>query len=178
VYVDRRLVRSACMGLMLMVCGVVDAQQSAAKYGEGAGLERAQRQAANPMRLIIEASRIKRREGVGTSDAGDASVQHRVAARGAAPESVTRDGTPLRETSLPSATAEGGEGVRVIVTLPAELPAVAMPVALPLDGISSLGAVLAPFVLPSMPELAAPLRAPKVAPSALRFIPIGEPLRS
>jgi hypothetical protein len=87
---------------------------AASKSGtDSAGLERAQRLAANPLKMILEAGRIDRRSAA------------EVAAPGASPASPTlRSGsTPPAPSAGPATDAE--PAITVIVQLPADLPRVA-----------------------------------------------------
>lgn len=164
--VDRRVLRSSCAGLMLVLYGAAGAQSTASGSAEVTGLERAQRQAASPMRLILEASRVKRRDAANAGDAGEGTVQPRSASRSASSGPPALDAMPTRAAPAPSgtstSTSNGGVGVHAIVVLPTDLPTVAASDAAALQAVAPLVAGPSARAVLVLPELAAP--APRATP--------------
>jgi hypothetical protein len=98
--------------------GAVSAQSagpSAVLSGTDAGaLERAQRLAASPLRMILQAGRVERRPAVDGAPAGDGGSNARpAAARAAAAPGATAGARPEAPTE---------SGITVVLQLPADVP--------------------------------------------------------
>lgn len=143
---------------LLVAAGSAGAQQ-AAKPAEGSGLERAQRQASNPLRLILEAARIKRRESAELADAGEGAAARRLAARAATVEAQPHDeaaGTSNAAGTAPLGGTDADDRIRVVPALPADLPAVPA-----LEAAAFAEPPLAAASVPALPAVAQPVVQPR-----------------
>lgn len=172
----RRVAQAVCLAAVLASTGMVGAQQPAKPpAGEGSAMERAQRLANNPLRLILEAARIRRNGNAEGADGADGGSVRRVAARtGGGADGVTRDDAPARAAGpapAPGAAegADGADDIRVIATMPAELPAAAAPAA---AGLTALGTVTSPAnsTLSPLPVASRPSDPPDYKPRVLSMV--------
>jgi hypothetical protein len=171
------------MGLGMPLAAQTNAPAPAAKTAaEVSAMERAQRAAANPMRVILEAAKIKRRSDADGPEPADANAVRRTAQRPAAV--ATAETAPVAAVVAAPAAATAPAPAAVAPPPPAPPPApppsiAALPVALPavqrVDAVSAVGTVRAP-ALTSLPALdARPL--PDAKPKLVKMVPPEVPER-
>jgi Meckel syndrome type 1 protein len=168
---------ASAASLLLMASGPVSAQQTAPKPDTAeakAAMERAQRMADNPMRVILQASKIKRKgnESDTPEPVVDPASLRRTAVRTGA-EPAARD----------AATAPAGANTRPVAALPglaSALPAVAAPAPAPEPPPAKVmpSALLTNSASSNVPSLeiaqpleAAPVTTKAVAPQAIPIVP-------
>lgn len=162
--------------LWLVACGPVLAQQPAAKPDSPeakAAMERAQRMADNPMRVILQAGKIKRRaednvpEPVADPAVRRTAVRTTADAPAAAPTSRPATAAPAVSTSAPATVAAAS-----VATPPAAPPAEPQPskvMSSPL--LSAPGSSSVPALEIAKPVEAAPVTTKAVAPQAIPIPP-------
>jgi hypothetical protein len=175
----RWVVALAAMGLGMPLAAQTNAPAPAAKTAaEVSAMERAQRAAANPMRVILEAAKIKRRADADGPEPADANAVRRTAQRPAAV--ATAETAPVAAVVAAPAAAMAPAPAAVAPPPPAPPPSIAaLPVALPavqrVDAVSAVGTVGAP-ALTSLPALdARPL--PDAKPKLVKMVPPEVPER-
>ncbi len=172
----RWVVALAAMGLGMPAAAQTNAPApapAAKTAAEVSAMERAQRAAANPMRVILEAAKIKRRpEGDGPEPV-EANAVRRAAQRpaAAAPADAAPAAAPVAAVVAPAAVAAPAPPpARVIASLPVELPAVSR-----VDAVPAVGTVDTP-ALSSLPAPnARPL--PDAKPKLVKMVPPEVPER-
>ena len=167
---------SAASLLLLMASGPVCAQQAAAKPDSAeakAAMERAQRMADNPMRVILQASKIKRKGNEADTPepvVDPASVRRTAARSGAEPAAATAPaGASTRPTAPPPVVATANPAVSVAAPAPAPEPppAKVMPSAL----LATSAASSVPSLEIAQPLEAAPVTTKAVAPQSIPIVP-------
>jgi hypothetical protein len=147
-----------------------DPKEEAAAAEATAAMERARRQAANPMRIILEASKAKRRPDEAPA-AAETSVRP-VVNRTTPPAATVPPEVTTRSVSLPPAAQPAALAQPVAAPVPAPAPAVTAPVQEPAVTLSS-DALKAKAASP-VPALA-PGNAPVVSPAAVPAAPLAVP---
>jgi Meckel syndrome type 1 protein len=165
------------MACLLLAVGSVWSQSAKSDSAEAeAAMERAKRLAANPMKVILQAGKIRRKtnEGEAPVEAADATNLRRTAARAAAEPAAqpVRDEPATRSVAAPRPTAEGV--VALVVMDAGQLSAATSTEVAPIESAAAAPAVAA------MPKLVAPqamLAAPPVAPKLVTMVEPEVPTR-
>jgi hypothetical protein len=163
---------------LLMAVGPACAQQAAAKPDSAeakAAMERAQRMADNPMRVILQASKIKRKGNEADTPepvVDPASVRRTAARSGAEPAARDASTAPVGASTRPAApppsvVATASPAVATPAPAPEPPPARVMPSAL----LATSAASSVPSLEAAQPLEAAPVTTKAVAPQAIPIVP-------
>jgi len=170
---------ASAVSLLLMASGPVWAQQAAAKPDSAeakAAMERAQRMADNPMRVILQASKIKRKGNETDTPepvVDPASVRRTSARSGAEPAARDAAAAPAGVSTKPAAPPPVVGTATPAVAAPAPAPAAEPPPAkvMPSALLATTAAGSVPALEIAQPVEAASVTTKAVAPQAIPIVP-------